>query len=439
MKNVLLASVFAAGTIACMTAPRAAIAQAPAGGQVQMSADEYNAYNASQTASTPAAKATALEAYLKAYPNSAVKVDALNQLMYAYYGAGDMTDLEGAVDRDIADDPNNLAAFIFAVLAHRQAADQLTDPAAKQAEYDKAANYATRGLSVTKSAATPQATFDELKGRGYPVFYSVLGTDDLLKKDGNDAVTAFKQELAVSPAASQTQPGQQLQDTFYLGEAYYQSTPPDYLDCAFYAARAANFAPEPYKTQFTTLAKYCYTKFHGKADGYDTSVAALAAASGTPPAGGLQVTPAPKPIDYVVQTVASTPDLAQLALGDKEFILQYGNVKDPKSATGETYSDEVFDTVKKETEASEFPDVVVIAATDSQLQVAISDDAKESKTADFTFNFDKPLEKVPAVGALVTISGFYTSYTSSPLMITMSKAALVEKPAARKPPVRRRR
>jgi hypothetical protein len=82
---------------------------------------------------------------------------------------------------------------------------------------------------------------------------------------------------------------------------------------------------------------------------------------------------------------------------------------------------------------------VVIAATDSQLQVAISDDAKESKTADFTFNFDKPLEKVPAVGALVTISGFYTSYTSSPLMITMSKAALVEKPAARKPPVRRRR
>ena len=80
--------------------------------------------------------------------------------------------------------------------------------------------------------------------------------------------------LASVPVADTTKPGPLLQDTYILGSAYYQSTPPDLINCAWYAARAAAFAPEPYKSQMMPLAKYCFKKYHGADDGFDALVAA---------------------------------------------------------------------------------------------------------------------------------------------------------------------
>jgi len=70
---------------------------------------------------------------------------------------------------------------------------------------------------------------------------------------------------AADPATTQ-QPGTALQDTYYLGQAYYLSTPPDYVNCTFYTTRAASYAGQ-YATQLQPLASYCYKKYHGKADG----------------------------------------------------------------------------------------------------------------------------------------------------------------------------
>ena len=71
--------------------------------------------------------------------------------------------------------------------------------------------------------------------------------------------------------------------------------------------------------------------------------------------------------------------------------------------------------------------MTVIAATADSIQVAVSDDAVQGKTADFTFNMKEPLKTVPAVGSKVTLDGTYASYTQSPLMITMSDGSVVEK------------
>ena len=93
-----------------------------------------------------------------------------------------------------------------------------------------------------------------------------------MKKDSAVAIDAYKKELASVPVAQTQAVGTPLQDTFILGETYWQSTPPDYLDCAFYAARAATYAPEPFKSQWTKIAKYCYKQYHGADDGYDAVV-----------------------------------------------------------------------------------------------------------------------------------------------------------------------
>jgi hypothetical protein len=207
-----------------------------------------------------------------------------------------------------------------------------------------------------------------------------------------------------------------LQDTYYLAQAYYQSTPPDLIDCTFYATRAASYAPDNFKAQLQPLATYCYKKYHGNTDGYDAVVTA-AKASITPPAN-MGITPAPSAADIAAQTVASTPDLATLALSDKEFILQNGKPDD---------AEKVFATIKgKEVEV---PDATVVTATDSVLKLAVSDDAVQSNTADFTVNMKEPLKTVPTAGSKITVNATYDSYTQNPVMIVMNDGTV---PGAKK-------
>jgi len=454
MKKVVLASLLAVAGAASLTQACYSQAATPnlgtqqAGGQIQMSADEYAAYNNAITQTTPAAKAAAFDAYLKAYPKSAVKADALQQEMFAYSQVPDTQKTLDTADALLAVDPNNLYAYVFEVSLRSQAAATATDPAAKQAGLDAAASFATKGLAATKPAAMSAADFAKLTGQGYPVFYGAIGAAALNKKDQAGAIKAFNSELAAVPVATTEAPGPQLMDTYYLASAYYTQTPPDYLNCAYYAARAANYAPEPFKTTFTKLGTYCYTKYHGKPDGYD-AVTAVAKDNLVPPATfAASVTPAPTPKDIVANLIATTPDLATLALSDKEYVLLNGSAKDPKTQTndpatgkpdpntGKSYADEVFDTIKGK--SVEIPGAIVVSATADTLTVAVSDDSQQAQppVADFTFNITKPLTKIPAVGDKVTLDGTYASYTQTPLMITMSDGSIVEpKKAPVKAPV----
>ncbi len=442
MKKVLVASLLTVAGIASAAHVLRAepignpFVQAPAaqpGGGVQMSPAEYKVYTDAIGQTTPQTKAPALEAYLSAYPQSAVKTDTLQQLMLAYSGFDPAKTLDAA-DRLLAVDPNNLRALTFEVYFRKTGADQITDATAKQAALDKAADYATKGLAATKPTDMSDADFTTVKTSATPIFYSAIGTAALNKKDTATAITNFKQELASVPVEQTTQPGPILQDTFFLGNAYLQSTPPDLLNCTFYVARFVAYAPEPYKSQMLPTAQYCYKKFHGSAEGYDAAAAVAKANLNPPDSFATSITPAPKASDIAHQTVTSTADLATLALSDKEFILQNGTPED---------AEKVFATIKgKEVE---IPGATVVTPTESSLQVAVSDDALQAspKVADFTFTMKEPLKTVPAVGDKINLLGTYASYTQNPLMITMSDASVVAKKAApakkAAAPVRRKR
>ncbi len=425
MKQVVLASLLAAAGAVSITP--FAVAQAtstPADGatgstgQVQMSQEEYNVYQKGVTATAPADKAAAFEAYLKQYPNSTVKATALNQILFADSQAGDETKTLDAADRLLAVDPNNLRALTFEVYYRKLDADKLTDPTAKQAGLDQAASFAQRGLNATAPTGATAADFDNLKKKASPTFESAIADDDMAKKDNAGAITALKAELTSADPKQLTTVGPVLQDEYTLANAYYTSTPPDYLNCAYYAARAGQYAPAPVNDTITKLATYCFTKYHGSADGFP-AFQTTAQASVTPPDNLVTtVTPAPKPEDMVKNLISTTPDLATLALSDKEFVLQYGQPAD---------ADKVFDTIKGKT--VEIPGAIVVTATADQLVVAVSDDAKQAtpKVGDFTFTMKAPMTTVPAVGAVVNVSGTYASYVQTPsVMITMSDGAVVE-------------
>jgi tetratricopeptide (TPR) repeat protein len=409
MKKVVLASLLAlAGAV-----PFASLAysQQPAAGGIQMSQEEYAAYNKANTETTAAGKAAAFEAYLKTYPNSAVKVDVLNQILFADSQTGDQAATLNAADRLLAIDPNNLRALTFEVYYRRADADKLTDPAAKQTALDAVAKYAQQGLDATKPKDMSDADFATLKTKTDPTFESAIADDDIAKKDYADAIPVLKKEIE-EDKDNTTKVGQTLGDVYVLAQAYYSSTPPDYLNCAWYATRAAAFAPAAYKTTIEPLATYCYKKYHGSADGYAAMQTAVQ--TNLDPPAGFTVTAAPKPEDLVANLVATTPDLATLALGDKETALQYGKPDDAQK---------VFASVKGK--SVEFPNVTVVSATDSQLVLEVSDDAVASKTPDFTVNLKEPVKTIPQPGEKITVQGTYDSYTSSPLMITMSDGSIV--------------
>jgi hypothetical protein len=421
MKKVVVASLLAVASMAISAGPLLAQtqvnlgsnAQAANGGSVQLSPAEYKAYNDAISQTTPQTKAPALEQYLTAYPQSSLKASVLEQLMLAYAAFDPAKTLEAA-DRLLQVDPNNLRALTFEVYFRKQQGEQATDPTAKQTALDSAASYAQKGLAVTtKPADMSAADFAKVKDAATPVFYSAIGAAALNKKDTATAITNYKAELASVPVAQTQTPGVLLQDTFILGQAYYQSTPPDYVNCTWYASRAAAFAPEPYKSQMLPLAKFCYKKYHGADDGYDAVTAAVQ--TNLNPPADFKIKPAPSPADIVAGVISSTPDLSTLAISDKEFILTNGKPEDAAK---------VWDTMKGK--SVELPDSTVIAVSDTALQVAVSDDAVQSKTADFTFQLDKPLKTPPVVGAKVTVTGTYASYTPSPIMITMSDGAVVE-------------
>lgn len=450
MKKVLVSSFLAcavslpglAFTSIAQTAPAPA-GQTPAAPAGQGSAPqcppmpdaEYKAYTDANSQTQPQAKAAAIESYLTAFPNSCVKSQMLQVLM-ATYSQFDAAKTLATADKILQLEPNNLQALYAETLLRRQNAESLTDAAAKQSGFDEAAADAQKGLQAPKPAGMSDADYQKLKATAYPAFYSAIGYDALLKKDSPTAIDAYKKELAMVPPDATKTPGTVLQDIFYLGEAYYQANPPDLLNCTFYASRAVAYAPENFKAQFSPIAKYCYKKYHGADDGYDAIMSAATANLNPPEGLFASIKPAPTPADIVNQVIQSTPDLGTLAVSDKEFILQNGT---PDQA------EKVWDTVKDK--SVQIPDALVIASTPTQVQVAVSDDAKASKTADFTFNM-KPqdeaktaaerkqqaaIEAATAVGQTVTLQGTYDSYTPKPIMITMKDGEVVLPKAATKP------
>jgi hypothetical protein len=405
-----------------------------------MAAAEYAIYNNALTQTDPKAQAAAFEAYLVSYPQSAVKETALEFIMGGY-SHFDATKTLDAADRLLQVNPNSMKALYAEALIRKSQAATVTDPTALQAALDSAASYAQKGLAAAKPACMDDANLTALKSTEYPSEYSVIGFAAFNKKDSATAIDAYKKELASVPVAQTKDPQQQqLPDTYQLALAYLQATPPDFLDCAFYAARFTAFAPEPFKTQVLGTAKYCYHKYHGpNDDGYD-AVLAAATANLNPPAGfAASVKPAPTPKDIVDGVFASTPDLGTLAVGDKEYILQNGT---PEQAA------KIWDLLKGK---SYQIDGMVIAATATQLQLAVTEDAKQSKTADFTINLtpaeDPPAKQTPlqakaakakadaiaaatAVGATATVAGTYDSFTPNPIMITMKDGEVVVAKAA---------
>lgn len=432
MKKVVVASVLAVATGVAYYLPAALAldddqSQGAQSSQITIKDPaEYNAYTNAVGQSAPAAKAAAIEQFLTQYPNSVVKEEMLEQLMAAYEQAGNADKELDAANRLLAVNPNNLRALTIVVYIEKKAAGD-------QAKLDDAAAKAKAALSAPKPPTLSDADYQKLKAATTPIFEDAIAADAVAKKDYKSAIEAYTAELKAYTDPTQTQAGPGLLATYNLGNAYVQEDPKDLVNGVWFLTRAAQFAPAGYKDQIEKAAEYWYKKYHcaqsdtacqTNLDGY-AAIQALAKTNLFPPDSYKPVAapPPPSPQDLAHQAVTSTPDLKTLALADKEFILANGSPED---------AGKVWDVLKGVT--AEVPGTVISATADS-VQLAVSDDAKQSQKADFTINMKTPLKEVPTAGAQVKYDGTFDSYTQNPLMIILKDG---EAPApAKKTPARR--
>jgi hypothetical protein len=404
MKKFVYASVLALASISLVSAPTL---RAQDSITIKDPA-EYNSYQNATTQTDPKAKAAALESFLTTYPQSVVKQAVLNDLVDAYQAVGDPDKELSADDRLLQVDPNNLKATLYSVVIKKQQAQKNNDTQAA----DDAAARAKKGLSLPKPAAMSDDEWKNLTAASYPIFRSAIALDDVMQKNFKAAADDYKQELMLY-SADQTKTGPGLVDTLNLAEAYVNINPKkpdadDIKNAIWFYSRAWDFAPPAYKPQIEKKLDYWYNRYHGSLDGLD-KIKTDAQASEFP-AGAVDVAPAKTPQEKIHDLLTNTPDLKTLALADKETILAYGSKDD---------ADKVWAVLKDQ--QTPVPGIVV-EATASQIKVAVSDDAKQAKNADFIVNLKEPLKdaEIPAAGfeyklqPAAELDGTYDSYTQIP-------------------------
>jgi hypothetical protein len=263
MKKLVLAAVMALVSLSVVTAPTL---RAQDSGQLTIqNPAEFNAYQTASTQSDPAAKAKALEDFLAAYPQSVAKKPALDDLISAYQQIGDADKELGAVNRLLQVDPTNMKAIYIAVALKRSQCLKTADPQT----CDDAAALAQKGLTVPKGADVSDSDWAKMTSATYPIYDSAIALDDLnSKKDSKAAEDEYKKELNLFPLPATTS-GTALVDTLQLAEAYAKPDARDMVQAIWFYARAWNFAPPAYKAQIEPKLEYWYKRYHGNLDGLD--------------------------------------------------------------------------------------------------------------------------------------------------------------------------
>ena len=420
MKKLVFASVMAMASICLVSVPTL---RAQDSGTITIKDPaEFAAYTQATTQSDPKAKAAAIESFLQTYPQSVVKNDMLSLLMDTYRQSGDLPNALKTAKRVLQVDPQNPGAIFLSVAIEKQqcakavdANGNLTDPG----PCDDAAALAQKGLVAPKPASVSDADWKTQIAAAYPVYDSAIALDDAAsKKDFKAAEDQYTKELGLYSDDESKKSG--LQDTLLLAQAYQApGAGQDLVKAVWFYARVWDFAPPVYQAKIEPSLEYSLNKFHGSLDILQ-DVKKQAATSVLPPAS-FTISPAPTPAEKIHKILVSTPDLTTLALPDKELVLTYGSKDD---------ADKLFALMKDKD--TPIPGLV-IAATASQIKVAVTEDAKQAKTADFIVNLKTPLadKDIPAVGSILKplseggpeLDGTYDSYTQVAATDTASESA----------------
>jgi tetratricopeptide (TPR) repeat protein len=420
MKTSLVAIVLALVAVAVgqTASPQTQAQPAPSQSQAPVIKDpaEYNAYMGAVQQKDAAARISGLEAFLAQYPNSVMKVEALETLMTSYQQAGNQAKVIDVANRLLAADPDNARALVL--LAYNERAAQ---------KWADAKQHAERGLQALSKMPKPEgvsdADFQKQKTQFAGVLNSVAGFSALQLKDYAAAQKYLRAAVEADP--------NNVENVYPLALASLTGTPTDDVNGLFFIARAANLISDPKgKADVTKFGHSKYKTYHGSDQGWN-ELLALTATTPLPPAG-FTITKyvPPTPAEQAADLVKNKPS-KEMTFAEWELVLSAGKPED---------AEKVWSAIKGVPLQMEGQ---VIKASTTELQIAASQDDIDQKRADIvlTMTGTIPPKLMPRDGSTLDFEGTPVSYTPSPFVMTMEKGALLTKkapPPAKKPPARRR-
>jgi tetratricopeptide (TPR) repeat protein len=398
----------------------------PAAAPVIKDPAEYNAYVGAIKQTDPAAQISGLEAFMAQYPNSVMKVAALETLMQDYQRTNNQQKTIDTAMKLVATDPSNVRAMALLAYFDRLKA-QGGDPKA-QDDLVEAKKYGQMGLDslpkFNKPDGTSDADFQKMKDQMTGIFNAAIGIADLTAKDYDGARKDLRAAVDSTPDSQKD-----FSIVYPLALAYAGPTPPDpqippdSLNSIWYATRASIVAPTPqYQQQIEKYAKNQYIKYHCADDGW-TDLLAQAKANPVEPAN-FAIKPCPTPAEQAHNMVTSTaPDKMDFATW--EFVLANGSQAD---------QDTVWNAIKGKPVQM---NGTVITAAPEEIDIAGSSDDITAKKADIKLTFEEklPVKLIPKEGASFDFEGQPASYTPNPFMMTMDHGKVLVAAPAKKPPV----
>ena len=377
---------------------------------------EYNAYITALNTQDPAAKAAAMEAFVAQYPESVVKIDALEQAMAGYQQAQNTTKVLEMAKRLLALDPNHIRAMAVATVIDRNLGTNGNTAASKEG-----CGFAKAGLEKLSAWTQPegmtQADFEKVKQQMASIFSGASGFCALQAKDYAGAREAYLKAVQIDPT--------NMQDVYQLTIADLEMTPMD-VSGLWYCGKAINLAKAQNNTAAANgMVPYCkakYRRYHGSDDGWDQFVASAATGTAPPPNFASNLKPAPTPCDIAVQAVDQN-DPKALSFSDKEFILSKADCSPANKAAADKVWQSIQEMEKNGAARLEIP-VKVVSATRDSLEVAVSDDNQQASKADMHVALEKPVLHPPAAGSMTKVVGVITDYKPDPFMFVMSQGQL---------------
>lgn len=273
-----------------LIAPLAMLAQAPAAkGPQWKSRAEYDAYQAMLKGSTPQQKVQLAQEFLEKYPTSDFKAGAYDIESQAYQQLNEVTQAVTAANNALKNNSNDIFALDFVDYVFPYLYNPKSGNAAD--ELSQIDTEAKRGLELLqkqqKPAGVSEEQFDAVVKQYRFHFNRALGFVALQQKDDSSAINYLKAAEGDNPNDSYT--------SYFLGEAYLGSNPPDYNSALWALARSVSLAKKA-NDPILSAAQKAYSQWyeyrHGSNAG-EQDIITQAASSGTPPTG-FNVAPPPK-------------------------------------------------------------------------------------------------------------------------------------------------
>jgi tetratricopeptide (TPR) repeat protein len=381
---------------------------------------ENSAYTLAQSAGDAWGQATALEAFLARYPNSVVKLAALQQLMGAYQSTGNLQKTEETAKRIIAVDNSNVRALLAITIYSR---DQVT--ARNLTQLDDLCSSSQLGITALPGWQKPEgmdeANFGTMKKGAAGIFYGGAGFCALNKKAFDVARQNYLKALAIKP--------EDMLNNYQLSIAELESSPID-PDGFRYLAKAIHLAEEQRNHEMVAgmnqFGKAMYKRQNGSDDGWDSF---LSAAMRTPPSPAVVADDKKGPSDAEIACKAMKENsLEDLSFGDFEFVLKQRDA----GACNIEAADKVWTYLQEKMQHGTIPvklPVKVISSSSTKLNVALTEENQQANQVDLVVTMETQMQTPPGNGATVTVIGVFTGYQLNPFFFSLAQGKLLDDPA----------